>query len=444
MKRTLAALTTRGRSFVAAGCTAILCAFLLGEQDLLRAGLLILALPLLSALTVARTRYRLACSRRLNPPRLRAGHESQVDLRLENVSRLPTGLLLVEDQVPYSLGGRARFVLDRIEPNGARELSYRVRAEVRGRYRIGPLVIRLTDPFGLVELVRSFTLVDTLTVPPAVVPLPHSQVVGAWGGSGESRAQTVSSAGEDDVAPREYRQGDDLRRVHWRSTARHGELMVRREEQHWQSSGMLFLDTRRRAHLGDGPGSSFEEAVSAIASIGVRLGRENLGLRFVTDTGETLPASSTFESTLMDVLATIRTSGRRSLASGLGALRGAADPVRAGDGLVVAVFGLLDAAEARTVAALRRGNATCIAVLVDIRIRDGRPAPAGSTAAAEVLRSAGWRVITIGTAAALTAAWAHVGPAADGMEFTAAAGTPGGAVPESPSRATARPPGGVS
>ena len=435
MKRTLAALTTRGRSFAAAGLTAILCAFLLGEQDLLRAGVLILALPSLSAITVSRTRYRLACARRLHPARLQAGHEARVDLRLENVSRLPTGLLLVEDLVPYTLGGRARFVIDRIEPHGARELSYRVRADVRGRYKIGPLVVRLTDPFGLVEVDRSFTLVDALTVPPTVVPLPHGRVAGAWGGSGESRAQTMSSAGEDDVAPREYRQGDDLRRVHWRSTARYGELMVRREEQHWQSSGMLFLDTRRRAHPGDGPGSSFEEAVSAAASIGVRLGREGLSLRFATDTGDTLPTSSTFEGALLDVLATVRTSTRRSLSHGLGALSGSADSMRGGDGLVVAVFGLLDATEARTLAASRRGTATRVAVMVDVRLRAGMPA---TSAAAEILRSAGGQVITVGSAAALATAWGRPDQNAKGVRLgtghdrrTTASGTPVSDVPDS-------------
>ncbi|MBX6768309.1 MAG: DUF58 domain-containing protein, partial [Actinomadura rubrobrunea] len=142
MRRALSGLTTRGRSFIAAGLTAIVCAFVLGERDLLRAGMLVLALPLLSTLAVSRTRYRLACARRLQPTRLPVGHEARVGLRLENVSRLPSGLLMVEDQVPRRLGGRARFVLDRIESRGSRELGYRVRADRRRPYRNGPQVVR--------------------------------------------------------------------------------------------------------------------------------------------------------------------------------------------------------------------------------------------------------------------------------------------------------------
>jgi hypothetical protein len=55
--------------------------------------------------------------------------------------------------------------------------------------------VRLADPFGLVELARSFSLTDTLTVTPAIVALPHSRLTGAWTGGGDSRARTVSSAG---------------------------------------------------------------------------------------------------------------------------------------------------------------------------------------------------------------------------------------------------------
>ncbi|MFC9974008.1 DUF58 domain-containing protein [Spirillospora sp. NPDC127200] len=416
MRRALAGLTTRGRSFVAAGTTAVVCAFILGERDLLRAGVLVLVLPLLCTMAVSRTRYRLACARRLDPSRLPVGHEARADLRLENVSRLPSGLLMVEDQVPYALGGRARFVLDRVEPHGSRELSYRIRSDVRGRYRVGPLVVRLADPFGMVELVRSFSLSDTLTVTPAIVPLPPSRLAGAWTGGGDSVARTVASAGEDDIAPREYRHGDDLRRVHWRSTARRGELMVRREEQHWQSSGSLFLDTRRGAHWGEGPGGSFEQAVSVAASIGVHLGRAGMGLRLVTDAGEALPSAvaleGAFEGLLLDALAVAKPSTGGSLTPGLAALRGGVGNGREGDGLVVAVFGALTAEEARAVAAARRGTATYVAVLVEPEPpgggdrAGGRDGGDGAGGAARVMRAAGWRVLTVGSAAELAGAWA--------------------------------------
>ncbi|MEV4676921.1 DUF58 domain-containing protein [Actinomadura sp. NPDC049382] len=412
MRRALAGLTTRGRSFVAAGATAIVCAVVLGERDLLRAGVLVLVLPLLCMLAVSRTRYRLACARRLEPARLPVGRESRVDLRLENVSRLPSGLLMVEDRVPYALGGRARFVLERIEPHGSRQLGYRIRSDVRGRYRVGPLTVRLADPFGMVELVRSFSLSDTLTVTPAIVPLPHSRLSGAWTGGGDSVARAVSAAGEDDAAPREYRHGDDLRRVHWRSTARHGELMVRREEQHFQSSGTLFLDTRRTAHWGEGLSGTFEQAVSATASIGVHLVRTGMSLRYVTDAGEALPAAPSegaFEGLLLDALAVAHRSKGGSLSAGLTALRGGG---REGEGLVVAVFGTLTAAEARSVAEVRGGTGTRVAVLVG----GGPAAPADGAApdaAAGLLRAAGWRVLPVRTAAELAQAWTTAGKAGE-------------------------------
>ena len=69
MRDGLRALTSRGRSFLASGIAALLMAFLLGENDLFRIGVLVAALPLLAALVVARTRYRLSCARRLDPAR---------------------------------------------------------------------------------------------------------------------------------------------------------------------------------------------------------------------------------------------------------------------------------------------------------------------------------------------------------------------------------------
>ena len=171
-------LTTRGRSFLAAGITAALCAYLLGQPALLKIALLLTALPLVSVLMLMRTRYRVASGRRLSPSRTPAGQEARVHLRVDNVSRVPTGLLMLEDKVPYVLGPRPRFVLDRVEPRGHREVSYRVRSDLRGRYPLGPLQLRLTDPFGMCELTRSFSTFDTLTVIPRVEALPPVRLSG--------------------------------------------------------------------------------------------------------------------------------------------------------------------------------------------------------------------------------------------------------------------------
>ncbi|MFG1695712.1 DUF58 domain-containing protein [Nonomuraea sp. NPDC049309] len=401
MRAGLRALTSRGRSFLASGIAALLMALLLGENDLFRIGVLITALPLLAAMVVARTRYRLSCARHLDPTRTEAGGEATVTLRLENVTRLPTGLLLIEDTVPYALGVRPRFVLDRVEARGVREIDYRVRSDLRGRYTIGPLSIRIADPFGLVELTRSFTISDTLVVTPQVVALPHVRLSGEWAGGGESRTRSVAAAGDDDVAPREYRQGDDLRRVHWRSTARHGELMVRREEQQWQSRGALLLDTRRHAHRGEGPRSSFEVAVSAAASIGVHLSREGLGLRLVTDQGAAHLTDQGSQS-LLDTLAVIRHSPARSLEMGLSALRQGG-----GDGLIVAVLGAMEPEEARELARLRHSSITGVAVLLDVSSWEGgdHTAAENQQAVQTVFAGYGWRIVNLPAGVSIASVW---------------------------------------
>ena len=398
LRDSLGSLTLRGRSFVAAGVVSIGCAFVVGERDLIRLGVLILALPVLSAIAVARTRYRLGCSRRLSPRRVPVGHDARVQVRLENVTWLPTGLLLVEDHLPYALGARPRFVVERLEARGVREISYPVRSDLRGRFPVGPLAVRIADPFGLLELDRAFTSADQLIVTPRLITLPAARIGGDRSGGGESVTASAAAAGEDDVAPREYRYGDDLRRVHWRSTARHGELMVRREERQWRSRGTLLLDTRRVSHLGDGPGSSFETAVTVAASVGLRLARDGFGVRFVTDEGAVGTGDAAFEDTLLDALAVCRPSRRRSLGTAIGALHGeGADD----GGLLVAVLAKLTAEDAELLA--RAGPRAGVAIVIAGRTRTGEARPVPEAA---VLARAGWRTLTLASADELPARWA--------------------------------------
>ena len=140
-------------------------------------------------------------------------------------------------------------------------MSYGIRPVRRGRYTIGPLSVRLADPFGFCQIVRTFAATARISVLPAIVPLrtgPPRRASGALGG--ESRQRGITTGGEQDVTTRPYRPGDDRRRVHWRTTARTGELSVRREEQPWQSRATVLLDTRAAAHsrgrTGRSPSSS--------------------------------------------------------------------------------------------------------------------------------------------------------------------------------------------
>jgi len=403
-----AGLTTRGRCLLAAGLALAVCALVLGQRDLMRVAVFLVTLPLAAVAVVVRTRYRLSCTRHLEPPRVEAGHAATVRLRLDNVSRLPSGVMLMEDALPYALGGRPRFVLDRVEPQGVRDVSYPVTSPARGRFTVGPLAVRLTDPFGLCELTRAFAATDDLVVTPVVVRLPPVRLGGDWAGGGDAAARSVASSGTDDVATREYRHGDDLRKVHWRSTARVGELMVRQEEQPFQSRATLLLDGRHEAHRGEGPDASFECAVSAVASVGAALAGSGFSLRVVRDTGEELtPAGMPVtEGVVLDMLATVQAS--------LGvSLEPAVDRLRRGGigGVLVAVLGRLDVPEAERLARLRVGTGVCVAVLLDtatwgpVRGRGREPVPADTEPARAVLSAAGWRVLVLPHGTGLDELW---------------------------------------
>ncbi|MGN6598230.1 MAG: DUF58 domain-containing protein, partial [Actinomycetes bacterium] len=97
MRQALGGLTTRGRGLLVLGLVTTVLALLGEQRDVMRVGVLLAALPLAAAWLVGRTRYRLSCRRRLEPARVAAGDRAQVLVQLENLSRLPTGLLLVED-----------------------------------------------------------------------------------------------------------------------------------------------------------------------------------------------------------------------------------------------------------------------------------------------------------------------------------------------------------
>lgn len=421
-----AGMTTRGICFLSAGAVSVLLGFVLGERGLFSVGVALIALPLLAAVAARRGQYRLSTARTITPARVPIGHTATVTLRLENVSRVPTGLLLAEDAVPYALGSRPRYVLDKIERHGIRQLTYSLRSDLRGKFEIGPVQLRVADSFGLVELERAASGRTTFVVTPRVVPLSRTVISRTWAGEGEGRSRLTSTAGEDDVIPREYRDGDELRRVHWRSTARYGELMVRREEQRWRNRATIFLDTRSRSHMGSGMASSFEAAVSAAASVGTHIASEGLTGQFVTDAA-TLRGGPLFTDALLDALAVIHPSASRNLDQAVAELKTAG-------GVIIAIVGRLSAPEARRLAACRTEGSQGLAILLDVAtwteqpqhatqlvagpengtpgdVTSPAPGPANGKRSAEaaaaeaILLSAGWHVTVLDATTPLPVAW---------------------------------------
>jgi uncharacterized protein (DUF58 family) len=407
VREALSGLTVRGRAFVAAGITAIVCAVLLGQDALTRVGVLVLALPLVTAYVLGRSRYRLALVRTLSPQIVAAGQPARLNLTLTNEGKTPSGALLLEDQVPYVLGTRPRFVLDGIGQGWRRHASYQVRSDVRGKFEIGPMSVRVSDPFGLVELGRAFHTTVSLTVTPRTVPLPQIPLGGAWTGSGDNRPRAFATGSAEDVTVREYRRGDELRRVHWRSSAKMGELMVRREEQPWQSRATLFLDNRLRAHRGQGIASSLEAAVSAAASIAVHLSQRGFMVRFVTAAGEDPNNAWHYRDAdlntapLLEALAVVQPIQQPRIDTGW--LAEASQ-----GGLIVAVVGGLEDHDLPVLRRMHHHAAASLAMALDVDAWTGtvRHTSGGATS---TLAQQGWRAVRLSPRDRLETVWQELG-----------------------------------
>nr|WP_255429818.1 DUF58 domain-containing protein [Streptomonospora sp. PA3] len=394
----LPAFTVRGWGLLSGGAALIASGLIIGERDLVGFGVLVFALPLLSALTLWGAPGRVVHSRALQPARTPAGADVRVLVRVANAApALPVGGLQVQDALPGTLGRAPLFNIGFLGPRAVRDLTYRVPTRVRGSYPVGPLALTVTDPLNCLRRGRSVGAPMTLLVTPPVVALPHVPVPGGAAEDGDSATRSVAGGTDNDPVPRGYRHGDDMRRVHWRSTARHGELMVRREEHRLSDRSAVLADLRARAHAGAGPDSSQETAVSAAASVALHLSGRGHETGLYTDSGEVAAAGG---ADILDALAVAPPSSAADLS---GAAEEVARSHVSGQGLLVAVLGALSAADIGALTRLPGGRAqTCVALLCT---RAAWPDPEAGHRSATALREAGWLVAEIGSLHDLPRAW---------------------------------------
>ncbi len=273
-------LTRQGKTFGVVGIALMVVGWIFGTIEFWVVGAAVVGLLLVTIAYIQLTRLRIAVDRELHPPRVHAGSPSRVDLRVENQGTRRTPVLGLRDAVSGTRG--ANLHVGPLEPGGVVRAAYRLPTEKRGVLEIGPLQVLLGDPFGMTQVAMDASGVSELTVYPQVdeiVPIP--QTTGNDPMAGAEHPNALGRSGEDFYALRKYVVGDDLRRVHWPSTARYDDLMVRQDELPWQGRASVLVDVRRATNTP----ASLELVISAAASIVNASQRRQDLIRLITTDG---------------------------------------------------------------------------------------------------------------------------------------------------------------
>jgi uncharacterized protein (DUF58 family) len=391
---------------MAAGLTLLVGGLLLGFTDITRVGVLLCSLPVLAGLNARRNSNSVVVTRTVKPTRLVVDQTAGVAVVLKNISGRRTQLQLAEEHVDNLVGDRPRFIMPAMEPGDIRELSYQIRSQVRGRYQLGPLTLRKQDPYGLASITATQPGAIDILVLPRIEILgrgrPRTNDVGAEG----AIPHLVALHGEDDVAVRSYHDGDDLRRIHWPTTAHRSELMVRQEDPPARRRAVIVLDSRAAGHQGSGSMGSFEWAVTAAASIAAHLAEHRYILHLAssetTGEGHTTPPVE-----VDDVLASLAMAQLGPGQQFDDVLRWA-HPLTSTGGLVIAVVTDQDEAALRLTAALRQPEGIGLLILLDTAsFAQSRPGAASdhTLALADMVAAAGWSICVVSSGMTVAQAW---------------------------------------
>lgn len=400
--RTAGVLTPRGLTLLFGGVLLWAVGRLLGVDEVGTVAVASATLVVVAGVSVALSTATISARRTITTLRLPHGASGEIVLDVRNNARLPCSLLLIEDRCPSPLFGHRsgpRFVVPSLGPGRVASLRYRVVGGARGRYTIGPLQVYIRDPFGLTQRTRGYTTTAQVLVHPPIEALPTGAIRGRHYGTGSTQQRRVLNAGDEFYTMREYIRGDDLRQVHWPSTAHRQVLMVRQQEQPWQAQATVFCDTRRIAHQGAGADSTLEKTVSVAASLVSHLAARGYALRLVTEADDRRVRVES-RARLLDRLAALQASAVRALAPALEGIRG-------GEGLLVAVVAppsgtgtVAGHPDVRALVRAGHGYSGRICLVMGSGSRDRWPEEL-----ARVLTGAGWTTTTVAPGQALNDRW---------------------------------------
>jgi len=296
------------------------------------------------------------------------GDKLQITYTLRNTSRVPKPWLEVHNPttLPGGLPGRA------ISLGSRAERSWLVRAPLirRGHFRVEPLQIRTGDPFGFFEASASVGQGVAVVVYPRVEKLPLWRLPAASIEGSHSAPERTLQTSPLATAVRPYAPGDAFNRIHWKSTARHGEIQVKEFELEQTADAWIVLDLERAVQGGRGDESTVEVAVRAAASIAAKALLENraVGLTVNGHRQAMVPVDRGNRQHLkiMQLLAAVDGDGTTPLVE---CLVNAAGRLRRGMTAIV-ITASTDPAWVRPIAALRSRGIGSVVVTLDALASD--------------------------------------------------------------------------
>jgi uncharacterized protein (DUF58 family) len=376
-------VTPRGKALAGATIVAYVASRALGVAELQMVAIAMVALLVGAYVQTSRNVAHLRVTREIEPATLVFGERARVTLTVHNDGRATTPSLELADMLPQDLGQNPRARVVAVPPASKRTAEYELEGTRRGTVTIGPMMVRSADPFGLVVRDRPVASTLTTTIYPRVDRLPPGLVLEGSAARGRGTSRRPGASGEELGDVREYVEGDDLRAIHWASTARRGALIVRLSESPQTPGAILLLDIRADRHAGVGATSSFESVVSAGASLCRHLSTRGCPVALVDKPTGVAPVAAPW-ATLLDRLAELRPA----VLDFDGALRQVARGV-ARSGTAVGVVTTPDTLERRKIVRVMRGFASRAVLVVDVASHTARgPDPSAADAVA-TLRASG-------------------------------------------------------
>ena len=259
--RQLAVVTPLGWGTLAVGLAAGIAGLVVDWVELLAVALTLgLVVAVAVGFVLGRPKYAVTVD--LASARVVVGERAVGELRVRGAAKRPVPANVIELPVGHAT---ASFQLPRLGPDEEHDELFTVPTQRRAVLTLGPVRSVRADPIGLLQRQVAWTEPEDIYVHPRTIRLANETT----GLLRDLEGLTTRDISNDDVAfhaLREYVPGDDLRHVHWRSTARANRLMIRQFEETRRSQLVVLFSSRRDDYASE---DEYELGISIAASLGV-------------------------------------------------------------------------------------------------------------------------------------------------------------------------------